>query len=227
MPGIRTQLGHCFAALDDLDEAGHWFASEVEVREAAGLHTAEIEAWAHWWAGNLSEAEADAARSAALRPESGVARTGLAELRLIEGDAVGAAQAAHTALEQTPEAGRAAYLFFASTTLATALAELGDPEAAREQFEASRTALAREVEHRDQYPLTYLELAVVEDGLGNRSDALAWARRAFEMGSRHLHLIESYPGFRSLREDPGFQEIVARMEADLRRMRREVARRAP
>jgi hypothetical protein len=83
------------------------------------------------------------------------------------------------------------------------------------------------VEHRDQYPLTYLELAVVEDGLGNRGAALGWARRAFELGSRHLHLIDSYPGFRGLRGDPDFQGIVTRMEADVRRMRREVARRAP
>ncbi|HSM04249.1 MAG TPA: tetratricopeptide repeat protein [Longimicrobiales bacterium] len=227
MPGIRTQLGHCFAALDELDEAGRWFASEVDVRETAGLPTAEIEAWAHWWAGDLGAAEAAAARAAAARPEDGVAQAGLAELRLVRGDAAGAARAARTALEHTPEAGRVAYLLFASTTLGTALVQLGDSAAAREQFEASRTALAREVEHRDQYPLTYLELAVVEDAIGHRSDALAWARRAFEMGSRHLRLIESYPAFQGLRGDPDFQRIVARMEADVGRMRRAVARRAP
>ena len=227
LPGIRTQMGHCFAALGELEEAKRWFTSEIDLRQAEGLPTVEIEAWAHWWAGEMPEAEAAAAREAGAQPESGVAHAGLAELRLMRDDAAGAARAARTALGLTPETGRAAFLFFANTTLGVALVQLGDSATARTQFEASRTALVREVDHRVQYPLTYLELAVVEDGLGNRTEALAWAHRAFEMGSRHLHLIESYPGFLGLRQDPDFQEIVARMEADVRRMRREAARRVP
>jgi tetratricopeptide (TPR) repeat protein len=220
-------MGHCFAALGELEEAKRWFTSEIDLRQAEGLPTVEIEAWAHWWAGEMPEAEAAAAREAGAQPESGVAHAGLAELRLMRDDAAGAARAARTALGLTPETGRAAFLFFANTTLGVALVQLGDSATARTQFEASRTALVREVDHRVQYPLAYLELAVVEDGLGNRTEALAWAHRAFEMGSRHLHLIESYPGFLGLREDPEFQGIVARMEADVRRMRREAARRVP
>ncbi len=225
VPGLRTQLGHSYAALGDLATAEHWFQAELELRQRQDLPYAEVQAWAHWWAGRLTEARETADGMLSRDPDSPVLRVGLGELSLIQGDLPSAILSSTAALEMSDERENVAYLFFATTTLGAALQATGDTAAARRRFEASREALAQEVDERDQYPLTYLELAVVEDGLGNRTDALRWSRRAFDLGSRHLHLIESYPGFDGLRSDPEFRALLDRMRTDVQRMRERVERR--
>lgn len=225
MNEVRTQLGHSYAALGDLDTAGHWFEAEIELRRRTGRPYAESEAWGRWWAGEWDRAVEAGDRMSSRDPESPVLLAGLAELRLMAGDAPGAALAARSALARTRGREDVAYLFFATTTLGTALRITGDTAEARRLFEASRGSLAREVDHRDQYPLTYLEMSVVEDALGRRTDALRWAHRAYDVGSRHLHLISAHPAFSGLRQEPEFREILRAMRMDVERMRRHVEQR--
>ncbi len=219
---IRTQLGHAYAALGDLDSAEQWFEAELELRRRIGSAATEVEAWAHWWAGRLEDATVAAAGDVRLRSGSPVAAVGLAELELMAGDPGEALRFASEALELAGDEEDLAYLFFATTTLGAALRQLGDTAAARLRFEASRASLLKEVEQQDQYPLTYLELAAVEEALGRRPDALRWAQRAFDLGSRHVHLIESYPAFAELRRAPELLAILEAMRDDVARQRERV-----
>jgi TolB-like protein/Tfp pilus assembly protein PilF len=222
--GIRSNLGHAYASLGDLETATGWFQDETDFVEERSGSPLNLEAWAAWWAGNLEDALLAERAAADREPESPVFRAGLAELLLMSGDVDEAATKATEALTLAQERENVAFLFYSTTTLGLAKLAAGDSAAARVALEASRDALSARADRGDQYPLTYLELAVVHEGLGSRSQALRHAQRAVDMGSRHLHLIEFYPGFDGLRSDPAFQEILRRVEADVERMRHRVVK---
>ncbi|MEM7050886.1 MAG: winged helix-turn-helix domain-containing protein [Acidobacteriota bacterium] len=62
-------------------------------------------------------------------------------------------------------------------------------------------------------------LAAVEATRGNHSQALEWLEKAYEKGRRDYRSELSNPAFEALRDDPRFQQIIARMRADVAAMR--------
>jgi TolB-like protein/DNA-binding winged helix-turn-helix (wHTH) protein/Tfp pilus assembly protein PilF len=53
--------------------------------------------------------------------------------------------------------------------------------------------------------------ALLETGLGNRDEALAWLQRAYDARDEWMVYLRIYPEFNSLRSDPRFQDIDHRM----------------
>ncbi len=223
--GIRTQMGHSYATIGDLPTAEFWFREEMEQASDEPKFVYQTETSMHWWAGRLGAAVGASVRVVDVDPGDVVARVGLAERALDARDyglairEIGAA----TAMAQDVES--LAYYYFATTTLGVALQRGGDSVRARAPLERSREALLAQVRGGNQWPVTSLELAAVYDALGQRGEAIQWARRAFEAGARQVHSIEVSPLFDGLRDDPLFQEVVRGMRADIELMRERVFQR--
>jgi tetratricopeptide (TPR) repeat protein/TolB-like protein/predicted Ser/Thr protein kinase len=78
-------------------------------------------------------------------------------------------------------------------------AQLGDPTAARD-------LIARATSREITDPNLMFSLAAVQEELGDRDEALRWIDRCVE-GGFPLSVIEDYPGFRKLKNDPRFEQL--------------------
>ena len=59
--------------------------------------------------------------------------------------------------------------------------------------------------------MTSYGIALVEAGLGDTEAALLWLRKAVEERSHWMVWIRLDPRFNSMRDDPRFQELVAKV----------------
>ena len=93
-------------------------------------------------------------------------------------------------------------------TLASALAIVGDDDSARDLTDGV-------ISDGVETPYLMMVVAVIEEELGRRHEALTWLDRSLASGFPLVE-IENYPGFVSLREDPGFDALRRRAEAEQR-----------
>lgn len=93
---------------------------------------------------------------------------------------------------------------------ATALTE----EAARLAANASAAG--------NQSPRVAIELAAIHAARAEKDTAVTWLLRAYDAGWRAFQVLEHDPAFASLRTDPGFQAVVARLRTESASMARRV-----
>jgi serine/threonine protein kinase/tetratricopeptide (TPR) repeat protein len=67
-----------------------------------------------------------------------------------------------------------------------------------------------------------LRIAMIYAKLGDKVEALTWLRRAAEGGNHSWYALVKHPWLQSLQGEPEFQEIVAKMKADLDDVRDDV-----
>ena len=64
-----------------------------------------------------------------------------------------------------------------------------------------------------------IQIATVHAIRGNVPTALDWLERAYQAGWKHPRIARILPMWASLRREPRFEQLVARMEADVAAMR--------
>jgi len=69
------------------------------------------------------------------------------------------------------------------------------------------------------HPVAIVDLAVMHATLGDLEEALIWLQRAYDGGFRGQLIAVDAPGLDPLRGDPRFEEIMARIAADVEEMR--------
>ena len=72
---------------------------------------------------------------------------------------------------------------------------------------------------RNRYPFAWEELAAIKALQGDADAAVTAYRQAYDRGWRLVMLTELNPAFDSIRPRPEFQMVIARMKADIARMR--------
>ncbi len=98
----------------------------------------------------------------------------------------------------------------------------GDPDSSdllfAEALESARVALVA----GSEWPAHTLEMAAIHAFQGRPEAALEWLDESYARGYREHWLLEQDPMFEPLRGNPGFEALLARMEAALRRERARV-----
>jgi TolB-like protein/class 3 adenylate cyclase/Tfp pilus assembly protein PilF len=199
----------------------------------------------------LDEAEAWFVREVELAPDKALGHTQLVMTRLVRGDTLGARAALDKALELGPgevgsinamaifeitmenweearssiermyaEAGNWGFL---PVYLAYAYERLGNPDRAEELYRAAERDALKQVEVREDILPAYI-LAMVHAGRGDKDAALHWLDEAYRRGWRLRWYLAWDPLFESLHDDPRFEQLLERMDADLTRMRERVRR---
>jgi TolB-like protein/Tfp pilus assembly protein PilF/predicted Ser/Thr protein kinase len=107
-------------------------------------------------------------------------------------------------------------------TLAFALLHTGDTEGAERQFTAALKQLGARLEQGADDGYTRVEMAAIDAARGRAGEAARWLESAYEAGYRYYREVELDPMFDLVRGDPGFEEIMARMRADVADMRTRV-----
>jgi hypothetical protein len=65
---------------------------------------------------------------------------------------------------------------------------------------------------------------MVHAARGETAEALEWLRKAYEAGERRSHWIQINPMFDSVRDEPGYIDLIMRMRVEVESMRRRVER---
>ncbi|UCG88001.1 MAG: hypothetical protein JSW71_05505 [Gemmatimonadota bacterium] len=111
----------------------------------------------------------------------------------------------------------------AKTALGSALLRTGTEQEGRRLLGENVEELEERVAQSRAGPNHLWELAATYAALGRTPDALEWARKALEAGFRtNPRYVELDPLFESLRGDPEFERIIARIRADHQVMARRV-----
>jgi TolB-like protein len=107
--------------------------------------------------------------------------------------------------------------------LGFALVMTGHEEEGRRRLEESLVLLRGLIDTGADQPSLYWDLAGTYAALGRQAPAVEWAQKAIDAGYKNNpRLIELDPLFESLRGDPDFERILARMRADQEEMARRV-----
>jgi tetratricopeptide (TPR) repeat protein len=102
--------------------------------------------------------------------------------------------------------------------LGYALHELGRTEEAEPLLERALANARARIDRGEEYPMSFVEISMVQAIRGERQAALEWLERAYEAGWRYGFLA-TLPHFVLLRDDPDFQRITARIDEDIAAMR--------
>ncbi|HKG21654.1 MAG TPA: BTAD domain-containing putative transcriptional regulator [Blastocatellia bacterium] len=94
------------------------------------------------------------------------------------------------------------------------LSFLGFAYAAAGERAAALKALGELVERSRRSHVPPYHFAILQAGLGEKDQALAWLERAFEKHSVDLFTLKVEPMFDGLRSDPRFQDLVRRLDLD-------------
>ncbi len=100
----------------------------------------------------------------------------------------------------------------------------GNGEEAESYFERAMRQERIELEGGSERPEVRLKLAMIYAARGERMEALEWLQQAFDAGERRSVWIERNPMFDSIRSQPQYRGLIARMQAEVDEMRRRVER---
>jgi DNA-binding winged helix-turn-helix (wHTH) protein/tetratricopeptide (TPR) repeat protein len=135
-----------------------------------------------------------------------------AELALRRGDRRAAAESFERACAMRPRSS------FPRTMALIHAEQLPHPESFRKRIDA----VQRSIDAGDRWPVNWLEIAVLENALGDRPAAIAALGRAVDAGFLDKVYLESSPFFQPLHSEAGFVRIVAIMTRRVDEQRRVV-----
>ena len=202
----HASRGLALSLKGEFEEAEREFQSAMRL-DPKSFEAAYFYARACMSAGKMDEAAKWFERAVAVRPDDYAAMMLLSNSYLAIGrtdDATAAMRRAYDAarkhLELNPDNPRALYMG------AAALSGLGESEKARDW---NRRALEMEADD----PSVLYNIACVFAREGLVEEGVAAIRKAVDNGFGHWQWIENDPDLESLRDDPGFQAILARKPA--------------
>lgn len=135
------------------------------------------------------------------------------------GDFARARDYASEALELDPDVLPLFGGHMAHVTLGFTLAMEGNLTAAVGHLDEASRLLEPLVSGGSEFPSLYMELAAIEAIRGNVEAAMAWFRRAHELGFRSPNEIDLDPVYDPLRGRPAFERIMVGMRAQVAEMR--------
>ena len=192
-PSAHTHYAHFLRATGRLDEAVVEARVARDLDPLSGLIAVNV-GFALFYQGDYAAARDEFAALIEIEPDYPPAHLGMGYAQL----SLGENAAAIASLERGSAGAGGSPLFDA--TLAHAYAVSGRETRAREM-------LARLVNAPVQSPFL---IAMVHVGLGDRESALEWLEQAAQQGDQRARVVAVEPRFDDLREDPRFDELVAR-----------------
>ncbi len=170
-------------------------------RVVASYNRARVMMYQHRFDDALLELD----QGARIEPDHPLIKTFRAVITGRHGDREGAAQMLREVLEEHPTMDGIRPL------LAQQLIKMGDEEGARAQLN-ERTREAAAADHDIAY-----WLATTYAMLGERDEAIEWLARAIDLGNENRTWFESDPNWEHLREDPGFRDLMHKLEEEKRK----------
>lgn len=215
---LTLALNYIFLGMDDtgrdwLDGALVLMPSSVEARL--------VEVQLALYEGEVSHALALAEAIVRDSPDEPFAWTGAAGVAYMGRSYDRAVEYARESLRLAP-ANDLFYWHFTDTLLGLALVEAGDREGGEAALTSAIRANRSRIDEGALRPPRW-ELAAAYAALGNRAEALAWLRRAYEVGFRHPRWVAIEPAFDGLRDDGEFRNLIADLEREVAGMRGRVA----
>ncbi len=214
--GLLANVGGRYLDLGELAIGERWMRAALDLYPEFPHDMTEQQLSLHWARGDLAGALSEAEANAKATPSD-------------PGGHLWAARAAvyarryERALAHVEEAARLAgpgsidpYVAgFAH--LATGSREMAEP-----YFERAENQLRVELEGGSERPEVRQNLAMIHAARGETAEALAWLQKAFDAGERRALWIEINPIFDSIRDEPQYRALIARMKGEVEDMRRRV-----
>jgi TolB-like protein/Flp pilus assembly protein TadD len=213
--------GSMYWLLDDWAEAEHWFSRASEL-DHPGIIPATLRVLETAYTGRHAEAREQARVLTAARPEPWAVYTA-GQVALLAGEWREALD--HFAPLYEREPGWRPFEMFPSAAVryALALLRLGHTDRARAILEEARLHAHRDLEAGNEGFALLIDVAMVHALMGDRQAALEWLEQARAAGARDHRGLRLDPAFAELRTEPAFQDALARMQDEVRRMRLRVA----
>ena len=172
--------------------------------------------------GRDSAAMTRARQVLARNPSDQEARYFVAELATIT-DAPDAASFIEPLVRESPE-GRGDFLAESyRAQLGRLLAKRGDRAGADSLWAASAALARKQLDSGSENPALAMELAAISAIRGETAAALESLEQSYRMGWKDPRILRIDPFFASLRQQPSFRKILARMSSDVETMRRAAA----
>jgi tetratricopeptide (TPR) repeat protein len=213
--------GSMYWLLDDWATAESWFTRASEL-DHPGIIPATLRVLETAYAGRHAEAREQARVLTAARPEPWAVYTA-GQVALLAGEWREALDHFEPLYEREP--GWRPFEMFPSATVryALALLHLGHAEQAGAILEEALLHAQRDLEAGNEGFALLLDGAMVHALRGDRQTALEWLEQARATGARDHRGLRLDPAFAELRAEPAFHDALARMQAEVRRMRLRVA----
>lgn len=209
----RTLIGLTLAEMGENELALAWLDSAHEV-QPGWPPTRAFVVQVHLAAGHIDQAVEAAEGLLAIGPRSPVNIMAAVEVELARGDVERSAQLLRELYSRTPDF-MPPFGLSARTRLGLILLRLGEVEEARELMTAASAIAQTEVESGNESKSYRLELAAIEEALGNSQNALAWLDEAYRLGWRELRLaVALKPGLDPMDERGDLDDLKVRLEGD-------------
>lgn len=209
--------GSMYWLLDDWTEAERWWSRAAEL-DHPGIIPATLRVLETAYAGRPAEARDQAQVLLAARAEPWAAYTS-AYVDLLAGEWEEAAARFDELYQREP--GWRPFEMFASVAVryAAALVNMGRSDRAEAVLTEARAQAERDLAAGNEGFAVPLDMAMAYALGGDKSAALEWLERAYASGARDYRGLRLDPAFSILEGTVGFEEALARMEADVSRMR--------
>jgi protein kinase/serine/threonine-protein kinase len=217
--GRRATVAWAYWSLEEYDLAETW-AREALALQPDALVTLDILSTLASHRGEFAHGLELAEQVLSQHPNSLAAHQIVAGIALFARDM----ERARTAAEEAARldvSGFSHQWHASSTMLGFTLLATGDDERGRRQLTETLERAEPRLE-RQSWSASW-EMASIHAALGNLDEAIHWAERSYEeWGYRFPRFIAIDPLWDSARDDPRFQALIARMQADVDEMRHEI-----
>jgi TolB-like protein/Flp pilus assembly protein TadD len=215
---IRGNMGELYAALG-LPERAMQVLEEGAQIDPADVTVLHYLSYAQALTSNLTAARESAERTVQLHRQARNHQWA-ALLAGRVGDLEGALLHARAAQALAPHGlSLEANVHSVSVTLGFALLRLGDSEEAERLFTEALQQLQQRMEQGADDGYTRAELAAVDAARGRSDEAVRFLESAYQAGYRFFRELELDPIYDRVRGTPGFEQVIARMRADVEEMR--------
>jgi tetratricopeptide (TPR) repeat protein len=161
-------------------------------------------------------------RTVAADPGNQEGNVALAEMLVLTGSAE-ALPAVEALFRQGPE-GRTLNMLSESfrTLYGYLLTKQGDSRQAQQLLDESLALAQRRLADGSELPELRMEIAAIHTLRGNKPEALKWVEEAYGAGWRLYRETDRDPLLADLHNEPGFRDLLKRMERDVAEMRRRI-----
>lgn len=214
-PGNAAMLGRVYMALGDRPAAERWFRRALQLQPDFPWAHEDLVAL-YIWQGDHAKAAEQLRTLGALLPDSPEYLQGAGLLALRQGDHARAARFYEHLLRNQPD-----YGFFDFDELGFAYARLGNLAQARQVWRRGVTHAEAVHQRSGQLFWNARDLGRIAAANGDPDAAIRWLETAYRSGWRGWPTLDiaADPLLESLRTDRRFQQLRARILADLARMR--------
>lgn len=217
----RMGLAIVYSYLNLYDQARAWVEKD---REIEGVNEENLmgELHLHYPHGRRDSTLSAVIRRVEVDPTDAGNREVVAWVTLWAGDLDLAESYARDAIRLAPEGTAPGYKNPWTTLAAIALAR-SDTAAADAYFEDGIAYVNRYLERDFVAPSLFLEVAMLHGTVGHVDETIEWLEKTFDLGGLNAAwLWEQEPAFDSVRDDPRYMELLAKVKAGIERMRAQV-----